>query len=134
MAARAHSSMAANLSRGSVNPRGRPAEDVVVCEGRIVLTAGDVTVSPEVGIEGLSEHSHLPGMIRKAGLEWAARREDGQGAIHSPFLQYHPATADTSPVRLTAGQGVRSGSLWTASGAHNSPGRGRSFRCGRITA
>lgn len=83
----------------------------MVCEGRIVSTAGDATVSPEVGIEGLSEHSHLPGMIRKAGLEWAARREDGQGAIHSPLLEHHPATADTSPARLTTGQGVQSAAL-----------------------
>jgi hypothetical protein len=48
-------------------------------------TARCATVSPEVGIEGLSERSHLPAVIRKAGLEWTARREDGQGAIHSPF-------------------------------------------------
>jgi len=41
-------------------PVAEPADEVVVCEGRIVSTAGDATVSPEVGIEGFSEQSHLP--------------------------------------------------------------------------
>ena len=36
-------------------PVAEPADEVVVCEGRIVSTAGDATVSPEVGIEGFSE-------------------------------------------------------------------------------
>jgi len=88
----------------------------VVCEGLFPSTPCGATVSPEVGIEGLVEHSHLPAVIRKAGLEWAARREDGQGAIHSPFWSI--TRRPRIPARPVSP--VRAHVLlpWTASGEH----------------
>ena len=89
---------------------------------------------PRIGYRNIVQARHLPDVIRTAGLEWAARRDDGQGAIHSAFwgITRRPRTA-ARPVSPT----VRAHALqpWTAPGEHypNSPGRGRSFRCGPST-
>jgi len=96
-----------SLVRRCVNAVPRAPQEAVVCKTPSWRgPACAATVSPEVGIERSSEHSHLSTVIRKAGLEWAARREDGQGAIHSPFLEHHPATADTSPASLRSGHTI----------------------------
>ena len=93
MAARTHSSMATNLSRGSVNPRGRARGRGCGLRQPNSVDRRRCHGLPRSGYRRLIvEHSHLPGMIRKAGPEWAARRGDGQGAIHLAFLEHHPAT------------------------------------------
>src|SRR5262245_54402797 len=60
-------------------------------------------------------------VIRTAGLEWAARRERCQGAIHSPFLEHQPASRNDPPG--PSNPVVRAYRLrpWTASGALHSP-------------
>ena len=84
----------------------------MVCHNPLwVGTSRDAMVSPKVGIERSSEHSHLPAVIRKAGLEWAARREDGQGAIHSPFWSITRRPRIPARPVSPAGQGTRSAAL-----------------------
>jgi hypothetical protein len=50
---------------------------------------------PRIGYRNIVQARHLPDVIRTAGLEWAARRDDGQGAIHSAFwgITRRPRTA-----------------------------------------
>jgi len=123
------------LSRGSVNPRGRARGRGCGLRRPNSIDRWRCDGLPRSGYRRLLRAEPFTGMIRKAGLEWAARREDGQGAIHSPFWSITrrpqiPARPGSPPVRAYVLQ------PWTASGAHhpNSPGRGRTLRCGRITA
>jgi hypothetical protein len=83
------------------------------------------TVSPELGIEKSSDHSHFPVVISSRS-EWAARHRDSQGATHSNWSIIRRSQIHARPLRFWSGQDllpldrVRQTSF-------TKPERGRSF-------
>ena len=77
------SSLVAGRNGGCL--KSAAGSEALVHDGSVVASNRATLVSPEVGIARCCRRRHLSAVIRKAGLEWAARREDSQGAIHLAF-------------------------------------------------
>jgi hypothetical protein len=87
----------------------------IVGDGAVVASKRATLVSPEVGIVRCCRRRHLSAVIRKAGLEWAARRQNSQGAIHSAFWSISRPPRN-QPGRFQDRSGRAFLQPWTASG------------------